>query len=101
MLKKQGKSRQSNIFELVALDLKNLMGGVDMCFELMTTPLPFLHRATIALCFGTAGNSQDRDRSKMYLMKFDASQSHFITTHRFTKTACFPFCKTFFFLRYK
>ena len=42
MVKHQGKLRQSNIFEPVAKKnpLKNLMGGVHMCFELMAAPFP-------------------------------------------------------------
>ena len=57
MLKQQGKCRQLNI---EAVDLKNLTGGVDMCFELMTGPLPFFPWATAALCSGTAGDSQPK-----------------------------------------
>ena len=93
MLKQQGKSTQLNI-EAVAADLKNLTGGVDICFELMTGPLPLFHWATAALCSGRAvetHNQKDRFQKKKHLLKFDASQSHFITTHRFTKVACVPF----------
>lgn len=38
MFKHQGESSQSNIFGSVATNLKNLMGGADMCFELMAAP---------------------------------------------------------------
>lgn len=46
MSKKKKKSRQSNIIESVAADLKYLMGGADMCFVLKNKTAPFPPQGT-------------------------------------------------------
>lgn len=62
-----------------------------MCFELIARPFA-LHGC--------------RTMTRMSLLikallKFYASQSHFITTHRFAKIVCFPFNIYIFFWSYK
>lgn len=97
MVKQQGKTRQWNIFESVAANLKNLMGGVDMCVELMAAPFPSQGNNSVGFRSTVQQDTDKNETVKKALLKFHASQSHFITTHRFTKIVHFPFCKSFFF----
>lgn len=90
MLKQQGKSRQSNIFESVAANLKNLAGGVDMCFELMAAPFPSQgNNSALHWKHSRVPTRLRLFKKKLYWSSMQASRISL--QHTFTKIVRFPF----------
>lgn len=69
-----------------------------MCSELMLQPLPFLHRATIAVCSAsTVGYSPDHVLKKKKFIEVQCKPVAFHNNTHAYKNSMFPFCKAFFF----